>query len=128
MSSSSYLLKTQARSMVAHVGDDGSHGFLVGTASLKGPNDVRLLRYAEDDDEIACVAGASQRGGWATPGGGASRQHTPAPARQPRNIVMPLRDRSLPLLTPAYHTSPQRTATRVRWCPWRRAPWTPRCW
>lgn len=75
MSSSSYLLKTQARSMVAHVGDDGSHGFLVGTASLKGPNDVRLLRYAEDDDEIACVAGASKRAR------GGVRLHTALPAR-----------------------------------------------
>ena len=33
--------------MVAHAADDGSHGFLIGTASLKGPNDVRLLRYFE---------------------------------------------------------------------------------
>ena len=38
--SSSYLLKTQARSLVAHAADEDNHGFLVGTANLKGANEV----------------------------------------------------------------------------------------
>ena len=28
--------------MVAHAGDDAHHGFLVGSASLRGANDVRV--------------------------------------------------------------------------------------
>lgn len=59
---SSYLLKSQARAMAAHAGDDGNHGFLVGTASLKGHNDVRLLRYSEEDEDISCVAAYGHTG------------------------------------------------------------------
>jgi hypothetical protein len=40
MSSSSYLIKSQARCIVAHAADEDHHGFLVGTANLKGPNEV----------------------------------------------------------------------------------------
>jgi EARP and GARP complex-interacting protein 1 len=52
---SSFLLKCQAKSLSAHVGDENHHGFLVGTCNLRGPNELRLLRYYEDDDEIECI-------------------------------------------------------------------------
>jgi hypothetical protein len=51
-----YSLKTQARCLVAHAGDEERHAFLVGTANLRGPNEVRLLRYYAEDEELSCAA------------------------------------------------------------------------
>lgn len=39
--SSTHLLKSQARCLVASYTDDGPHEFLVGSANLRGPNEVR---------------------------------------------------------------------------------------
>lgn len=41
MSSSSYLIKSTSRCLVTHAADENHHGFLVGTANLRGPNEVR---------------------------------------------------------------------------------------
>lgn len=48
--------------MVAHAADEERHGFLVGTASLRGPNELRLLRYYEDEEEIEVAAVYSHTG------------------------------------------------------------------
>lgn len=48
--------------MVAHAADEDRHGFLVGTASLRGPNELRLLRYYEDEEEIEVAAVYSHPG------------------------------------------------------------------
>lgn len=56
MSSATYWSKSQARCLTPHVGDPERHAFLVGTANLRGPNEIRLLRYYEEDNELDCVA------------------------------------------------------------------------
>ena len=42
MAMATYELKTQARCIVPHA-DEAHHAFLVATASLKGPNEVRTI-------------------------------------------------------------------------------------
>lgn len=52
-------VRTQARCIAAHAGSAEAptvHGFLVASASLRGPNEVRLLRYREEENEVRCVA------------------------------------------------------------------------
>jgi hypothetical protein len=54
MSSATYELKFPARCLATHY-DESFHGFLVTTANLRGPNEIRLLRYAEESDDIRCI-------------------------------------------------------------------------
>jgi EARP and GARP complex-interacting protein 1 len=51
-----YSLRSQAKCLVPHAADQDRHGFLVGTANLRGPNEIRILRYYEDEDELDCAA------------------------------------------------------------------------
>jgi WD40 repeat protein len=50
-------IKRFARCISAHTdANESYHGFLVSTANLRGPNEIRLLRYREDGEELRCVA------------------------------------------------------------------------
>jgi WD40 repeat protein len=51
----SYDMKSTARCLAA-LADESRHSFLVSTANLRGPNEVRLLRYSEEDDDVRCAA------------------------------------------------------------------------
>ena len=51
----SYDMKSTARCLAA-LADESRHSFLVSTANLRGPNEIRLLRYSEEDDDVRCVA------------------------------------------------------------------------
>ena len=51
----SYDMKSPARCLAA-VSDEVHHSFLVSTANLRGPNEIRLLRYSEEDDDVRCAA------------------------------------------------------------------------
>jgi len=48
-----HLLSSPARCLCAQTGNEDEHGFLVGTASLRGKNEVRLLKYFDGDIEVA---------------------------------------------------------------------------
>lgn len=61
-SNASYLLRSQAKCLVPHTAEQERHSFLVGTSNLRGPNDIRVLRYYEDEDELDCVASYAHEG------------------------------------------------------------------
>jgi hypothetical protein len=55
-----YELRSQSRCLTAHAPsseDALTHGFLAATAMLRGPNEIRLLRYTEEEEgDLRCVA------------------------------------------------------------------------
>jgi hypothetical protein len=52
-------LKLPARCLAAVAGDVDRHRFLVGTCSLKETNELQLLSFQEDSNELSCVSAYS---------------------------------------------------------------------
>lgn len=54
--SSVYSLKLPARSLASVSGDTERHRFLAGTCSLREANELQLLNFQEETNEISCIA------------------------------------------------------------------------